>query len=171
MKQVKDVDWSKYKNNPKIIRAGIIPFLEQNGVLFFAFSVDFNIASLGDFGGHFEPTDTDLLDAAIREYREEALNVFGLITRDSLKDCYVLEGDETVEILMYINPPFYQYTELFNSMVIGQKEHEVQNVVWLSKQQLLRVIDSQQASFAGTKIYHMYHRVYDCLLKNRHFLS
>lgn len=170
MLKVGDIDWKSYDNNKNIIRAGIIPVTEEKGIIFFAFGVDFNIASLGDFGGHKEIIDTDLLDTAIREYREESLNVFGTITRESLKNCLVMEGDETVEILYPVDPPFYSYTEKFNSMVLGQKHHEVQNVVWLSRRQLLNVIDSQHASFAGTKIYHMYDRIHNCLSKYRNIL-
>jgi len=165
MKQVSEIDWKQ-----NYIRAGIIPYTEQNGILFFAFGLDCNIASLGDFGGHYEPSDNDLLDTAIREYREESLNVFGSITRDSLKNCYAFEGPETIEILLHVTPPFYQYTEIFNNIIKDHKQHEIQNIIWLSRRQLLNVIDSQEASFAGTKIYHMYNRIYDCLLKYRNYL-
>jgi hypothetical protein len=166
MKRVSHIDWS-VKNYPNVIRAGIIPYVQQSHILFFAFSIDSNIASLGDFGGHYDPTDCDLLDTAIREYREEALNVFGIVTRDSLKDCYALIGLETIEILLPVPPPFYQYTQNFNSMIIGQKNHEVQNIVWFSLKQLLVVIDNQEGSFAGTKLFHMYTRLHQCLLQNR----
>jgi hypothetical protein len=163
MKRVRDIDW----NDPKYIRAGVIPVTLQNNIIFFGFGVDSSVASLGDFGGHRELKDKDALDAAIREYREESLNVFGEITRDKVQNYYVLDGIDTIEILFPVNSPFYQYTEHFHQMIGDNKKHEVQSIVWLSRQQLLTAIDSQESAFAGVKIYHMYERIRDVIHRNR----
>jgi hypothetical protein len=162
-KRVKDIDW----NDRKYIRAGIIPVIEHKGIKFFGFGVENGVAAIGDFGGHREKIDRDALDAAIREYREEALNVFGELTRDMLQDYFVLEGTDTVEILLPITGSLYYYTERFNKMVGDNTEHEVQSIIWLSRRQLLTAIDSQEAAFEGTKIYHMYNRIRDTIHLNR----
>ena len=188
MKRIFEIDWKNLNNHNldnhnldnhnlnnhnltnNYIRAGIIPYTIQNNIIFFAFSIDNNIACLGDFGGHYEDIDNDLLDTAIREYTEESLNVFGYLNREFLKDCFVIEGPETIEIFVFVSPPFYQYTERFNNMIVGNKQHEVQNIIWLSRRQLLNLIDNQEISFDGVKIYHMYTRLYDCLKTYRNYL-
>lgn len=162
-KRVRDVNW----HNSKFIRAGIIPIVKQGNTTFFGFGVENGIAAIGDFGGHKENTDCDALDAAIREYREESLNAFGEITRDLLQDCYVLEGLDTAEILFPVSGPLYQYTIKFHELVGNNEQHEVQNVIWLSRKQLLIAIDSQETEFLGTKIYHMYTRIRDVIHRNR----
>lgn len=163
LKQVREVNWS----DRKYIRAGIIPICYQNGVIFFGFGIEGSIAAIGDFGGHRETKDHDALDAAIREYKEEALNVFGVLNRNMLQDYYVLEGKDTAEILLPVPPPFYQYTVNFRNLIGDNTQHEVQSIVWLSRRQLLTAIDSQQASYDGTKIYHMYYRLRDTIHSNR----
>lgn len=166
MKRVRDIDWS----DRKFIRAGVIPFVEGKGVRFFAFGVENGVAAIGDFGGHREQKDSDALDAAIREYKEEALNVFGEINRDMLQDCYAIEGTDTAEILLPVPGPFYQYTERFHQMVGSNTDHEVQTIIWLSRRQLLVAIDSQEAAYRGTKIYHMYSRIRDTIHMNREYI-
>lgn len=166
MRKVSDIDWK----NPKFIRAGIIPFVEENSVRFFAFSIGNIIADIGDFGGHKEKGDSDALDTAIREYREEALNIFGEITRDMLQDCYALEGSDTVEILLPVTGPFYKYTEKFHNLIGTNTDHEVQSIIWLSRRQLLTAIDSQYEQYMGTKIYHMYDKIQKVICLNREFI-
>lgn len=166
LKRVYEINW----NNPKYIRAGIIPFVQQGELRFFAFGVENGVAAIGDFGGHREVKDRDALDAAIREYYEEALGVFGDVTRDKLQNYYVLEGNDTVEILLPVPGPFYQYTENFHQLVGNNIDHEIQSIVWLTRRQLLTAIDSQETAYEGTKIYHMYNRIRDTIHKNREFI-
>jgi len=166
MKRVRNINW----NNPKFIRAGIIPFVEEKGIKFYAFGIENGVAAIGDFGGHREKKDIDALDSAIREYEEEALNVFGEINRDMLQDCFAIEGIDTVEILLPVPGPFYQYTKKFNNLVGANTDHEVQTVIWLSKRQLLTAISSPEESYMGTKIYHMYNRVRDTIQSNREYI-
>ena len=163
LRRVRDINWSdrKYK------RAGFIPVTEKDGTTFFAFGVENGVAAIGDFGGHIEPDDRDALDAAIREYQEEALNVFGELTRDILQDCYVLDGTDTIEILLPVPWPLYQYTQRFHQIIGDNTNHEVQSIIWLSRRQLLTAIDSQEASYEGTKIYHMYDRIRNTIYLNR----
>lgn len=163
IKRVRDVDWT----NPKYIRAGIIPICVQGEIRFFAFGVENGVAAIGDFGGHREKKDRDALDAALREYQEEALEVFGELNRDLVQNYYVLEGADTVEILLPVAPPFYQYTERFHQLVGNNTDHEVQSIIWLSRRQLLTAVDSQESAFSGTKIYHMYNRIRDVIHSNR----
>lgn len=164
LKRVRDINWS----DKKYIRAGFIPIVKQGNILFFGFGVENKVGAIGDFGGHYEPgVDRDVLDAAIREYREEALNVFGEVTRNNLQDYYVLEGTNTVEILLSVPPTIYKYTELFHEMVANIHEHEIQNVIWFSRRQLLTVIDSQEQVFSGSKIYYMLDRIKNTIHMNR----
>lgn len=166
MKRVQDIDWT----DRKYIRAGVILVVQQGGVRFFGFCVENGVAAIGDFGGHREKTDRDALDAAIREYREESLNVFGELTRDTVQDYYVIEGTDTVEILIPLDPPFYRYTQRFDQILGENPKHEVQSIVWLSRRQLLTAIDSQESAFAGTKIYHMYDRIRNTIHLNREYI-
>lgn len=163
MYRVADIDW----DHPKYIRAGIIPYIIQNNIRFYGFSIDGEIGQLGDFGGHRELIDRDVLDTAIREYEEESLNLFGQLTRESLQDCFVLDGVDTVEILVPIPTAFYPYTYAFRQTIGTKTDLEAQNIVWLSRRQVLTAIDSQETAFGETKMYQMYYRIRDVLRLNR----
>lgn len=163
LKRVRDVDW----NDRRLVRAGIIPFVEQGGIRFYGFGVENGVAAIGDFGGHRERIDKDCLDAAIREYKEEGLNVFGELTRSMLQNYSVIEGTDTVEILLPVKGSMYSYSEKFRKMIGNNINHEVQDIIWLSRKQLLTAIDSQEVVFDGIKIYHMYTRIQNTVHLNR----
>ena len=163
MLRVRDINWQ----DKKYVRAGIIPVVHMRGILFFGFGVENGVGAIADFGGHRERSDKDALDTAIREYEEEALNVFGKLIRDQMQDYFVLDGTDTAEILVPIDPPFYKYTEKFAALLGNNPEHEVQSIIWLSRRQLLTAVDSQQIGYEGTKIYHMYDRIRDVIHVNR----
>lgn len=155
--------------DPKYVRAGIIPFIEINGTKFYAFGLEPHIAAIGDFGGHKEDIDNDLLDSAIREYSEEGLDIFGKLNREQLLECEVLDGTNTFEILVPISNDhsLYYYTKEFQKLVLGNYKHEVQNIIWLSSQQLLLAIDNPSFSIGSVKLFHMYEPIYNTLLLNK----
>ena len=166
-KRVRDNDW----NDRKYIRAGIIPYCVIGENIFFCFGVENGVGAIGDFGGHREKVDSDALDTAIREYQEESLNLFGELKRDRLQDCYILDGSDTVEILLPVTGSMYEYSTRFRNTIREDTSHEVQSIIWLSKSQLLTAIDSQHEAFDGTKIYHMYNRIRDTVHMNREFIQ
>jgi len=159
--KVRDIDWkhSKYQ------RAGIIPFVIQDGVIFFAFGIEPYLAAIGDFGGGRELSDYDALDTALREYQEEALNVFGVLNREILQDCIVLQNNRTIEILVHIPGPFYKYTQLFRELVGTNTTHEIQSIIWMSRSQLLNAL-TYTDRVDGNKIYFMYDKIRNVLLEN-----
>lgn len=163
---VSHINW----NDPKYIRAGIIPFTVCRNVTYYAFGLEPHIASLGDFGGHIEPSDSDGLDAALREYSEEALDVFGSINRNSVKDCHVLAGIDTAEILLPVTGRMYDYTYTFRKIIGNDRQHEVQDIIWLNKNQVLQAIDNPELQVERIKLFCMYQKIYDTLALNRSFI-
>lgn len=153
-------------NDNRYIRGGIIPITTVNDINFYGFGMNNRNSDICDFGGHKETMDNDILDAAIREYREESLNVFGEISRDTLYDCYVLEGNDTVEILYPIRGNFIEYTKEFNSYIKNVPDHEVQSIIWLTYKQMFHIIDNEKGetgTFAGVNIFKFYNRIAACL--------
>lgn len=164
MLRVRDVDWDI--SLQRFIRAGIIPYFVKNNTIFFGFGLDAATAGIGDFGGHVEAKDTDVLDAAIREYQEESLSIFGDLNREILQDCFVLIGPETAEILLPVNKNAMEYCTKFRELIRDNPEHEVQEIIWLTKEQISKIIDNQNFEFAGTQPYSIYYRIADCISEN-----
>lgn len=166
MIKVKDFNWT----NQKLKRAGIIPYTFHNNIKLFAFGIDGAIASITDFGGHFEKQkDRDRLDTAIREYHEECHDIFGKLDRDMLQNCDVLEGTDTAEILLPVDNKFLDFTKNFSKLP-KQSDEEINNIFWLTKSQLITILDSQHVTSNGTKPFIMYYRILDTLNSYRSIL-
>ncbi len=164
----RDFDWTA----THYVRAGIIPYITINNVKFYAFGLGNMVADLCDFGGHREDVDGDLLDTAIREYSEESLNIFGELTRDTLDYCEVLDGDDTAEVLYPLpgDIPMYSYTLDFKQLIGDDLNHEIQNIIWMSKNQIITAVSHPNTTYNGTKIYHMYNKIRSVLINNLHKL-
>jgi len=166
MKKVRDIDWK----DAKFIRAGIIPYTIINNIVFFAFALESNLASIADFGGHRESFEKDALDSAIREYAEESLNVFGILNRDIVQDNYVIEGEDTAQILLPISPNnLYNYSISFKNLIKDDIKHEAQNIIWLTKNQLFSIIHLNNTK--NTTFILMYYRIHKVIEKNLKLLS
>lgn len=161
MKRVFDINWK----DPKYIRAGIIPYIDINDTRYFALTLQFPNSDLADFGGTIESWDIDALDAAIREYYEESFGIFGEINRENLQDCYVLDGNDTAEILLPVSGYMYDYNQKFYQILGDNIYHEVQTIIWLNAYQILSGIDSKQP------LYDYYFRIRDTIVMNRHLLN
>lgn len=166
MLTVSEINWTKIDKN--IIRAGVIPYTHHDGVTYFAFGVDSNNCSWVDFGGHKEVYDNDLLDTVIREYLEESYKVFGPLTRKNLQPHFVMDGPESVEILVPVAPPFHNYVKNFNNLVTP--DNEISTIIWLNRQQLLTILKDPLVFLNENVSYPMYFRVYDCLKKYQCYL-
>jgi len=160
-RRVRDINW----NDPKYRRVGMIPVIEQGKILFFGFCIEPLIGAISDLGGHRDAEDIDGLHTLIREYQEESFNIFGTLTKDMLQDCLVLENKRNLELLIPLKGPFYKYTERFHQLLGSNTEHEAQNIIWLSQQQLLNTIDTQEESYS------MYGKLYNILRINRHVIQ
>lgn len=166
MEQVKNVDWK----DKRYVRAGIIPFTVIGDFVFYAFGLDDSVTSISDLGGHIEKTDTDALDAAIREYDEECFSIFGKLNREMLSEFYTIKGKKTIEILLPVEPPLFKYTHYFRELLGDNPNHEVQQIIWISREQLLLALENQQLKINGTKIFHMNSVLLQTFIDNKDFL-
>lgn len=162
MQRVKDFNWNK---NGNFKRAGIIPYIENNGVRFYAFGIENHIAAMCDFGGHIEDDDYDILDSAMREYHEESFSIFGDLTRENLQNSFVINSNESIEILYKVNGNMFDYVKKFHDK-LTDRNHEIQNIVWLSRRQLITVIDNQDFIIDDIRIFHFYNKVHQVLKLN-----
>lgn len=162
MLPVADIDWK----NTKIVRGGIIPYYDYPEIRLYAFSIENGSGSLCDFGGHIEPEDNDLLDAIIREYYEESFGVFGKYTREEILTCKAMAGTETYQILVpsKLNPR--DTINLFRQKlkhIQPSISHEVQGIVWLSKNQIYNIISIPNQYQDTSEIWRTYWRLQEAL--------
>lgn len=138
-------------------RAGVVPYVDQDGDRFYAFSIGTYTAAINDFGGTREKHE-DALDAALREYTEESLAVFGDLHRKNVMNLEALDGETMFLILVPVPPPFIIYTHRFDNLIRDDPAHESQAVIWFSREQLRRIVQLEPFKF--------YWRVWEVLRDN-----
>lgn len=162
------------KKNSQKSRAGVIPFKRKNGTLFFAFGMDMRTSDLTDFGGHVEQNETPL-KAALREYSEESLDAFGIITEDDVKNSILIEDRSNIEIFYEtkfemrecINNFEFKMKQNLRDEKLGSEFFEMSGIVWLTFSQLLNILDDQSTKFENIKVFRMYSRILKILKVNR----
>jgi len=142
-----------------IMRAGIVPFTQKDGKLFFCFGKHKKSGELTDFGGRKKPHET-LLQCAIREANEETKYAFGeLRVQDLLnQDCICLFNNKMIIIFAYVKAQddhmenqrediidvsqrnFNQEVHLPSRFLHGKLPHyfeEISELHWLSEEELM----------------------------------
>ncbi len=138
--QVKNIDWTKQNQR----RAGVIVYFIRDGVIVFGMGSDSDYEEITDFGGGFEPSiDTDPLDTALREFKEETLGVYGNIDRNAVSECVVVLNQ--IMLIMFVPLEFdpTKTTVMFGERLLQEHEPEINELVWISKRNFLNMITDQ----------------------------
>lgn len=134
--KVSDIDWGE--QNQK--RAGVIPYVNYEGEILFCLGRDTSSYNLTDFGGGVKKEDRNPIEGGLREFREESLNVFGEIDITNIKDNIVVYCQNMMIIFVEfkVNPRII--IEKFKSRVQKEKNPEVCDITWISKDEMLQII-------------------------------
>lgn len=152
---VDKVDWS----SSTIKRAGIIPVIYHNDILWFGMPLTMGTTTLADFGGTVpsindieagEPSDYDALATAIREWEEETHDIFGDIVLENLTNSYVLVDDrykKSRTILYFIDTDAspWEYISMFNDR--SDELDEAATITFLSINQLSNVLSGKSRNY------------------------
>lgn len=131
---VRYLNWNKFKPS----RAGIIPFtFTKDKTLLFGFGLDTKFRELTDFGGGVSyKKDKTALNGAIREFREESLNVFDSVSPEHLQNSLTLYTKNTLIIFLYVDVNPETINKTFYERVVNEKTPEVSDIVWLTEKEL-----------------------------------
>lgn len=167
LKRVYEIEWS----DPKFTRGGILPITKYNNVVWLCFMVSNSSASLSEAGGVCEEEDYDVLDTALREYKEESGDVFGELQVEDLIGHYTMECDWSVDILLPIKGNPWDYCDKFDRKFNGRGENAT--IMWLSLGQLKQIVNKRGMTFprSETKIYNITKPVLDELISSIHLID
>jgi 8-oxo-dGTP pyrophosphatase MutT (NUDIX family) len=129
-------------------RAGVIPYIIDNGTIWFCFGRDRQTRELTDFAGRVNKEDQNIEDTALRECREETLDIFK-ITKETLEqeDPIYIYDDRSLTILVPVNK-LSTHGELYRKNSIKNfkqelrrwKKAEVIGLKWISSIDLITMI-------------------------------
>lgn len=147
-------------------RAGIIPYRYDGEMPIFAFGRDRKHRTIGSFSGSIRNGET-IVQAAIREFGEETLNVFGVPKLESIMDCLVCYDDKQILIFVHMVWQDDNIISRFNTKMTSNSE--MSELIYLDYAELRNVI----AGFE--KRNRMYYKVArlisSTLINNGDFLS
>ena len=129
--QIRDVDWTYQRQT----RAGIIPYYIQDGMIYFCLAKDTNFKNLTDFGGGVKQTDLDPVHAALREFHQESLAIFGELTIENIQSSFVIFNYDMliifhrVEVIdqVALHETFHQRCQ---ALIANNDEVEVNDIQW-----------------------------------------
>ena len=141
-------------------RAGLIPYVIQDGKLLFGFAIDANYHGLTDFGGHRDSEDISILQTIMREVEEETYGAFDFISENDLLSSLSFEGPNgTLEVLVLVEEnPLEINDRLMKNLEINQKQGEKLEsigITWISGDSFLELLRLSKET--GNKI--MYYNV------------
>jgi len=131
-------------------RGGVIVYQRWKETLIFGFGKNSLIGQLGDFGGGIKKRDASLIDGALREYREESLNVFGSVDLD--RDDHLIASDEHQQLIIFLKvavDPLIIHGRFENRLT---KQSECSEIVWLSVDSLFKLLMNDPQSILYPKI-------------------
>lgn len=145
-------------NNIKPTRAGVILYTIINNQLILGLGLDAQFKQLTDFSGGINKKDINVLTAALREFNEESLNLFGRIDTYDILDAPVLYDKHTLIIFYYVDEHPDDITIAFRKLKNNYKGNvEIDDIVWVTPEELLISIQ--------LKLKHIYVRLLNFLAK------
>lgn len=173
------------KINTELIRpkrAGVVVWTWWDNVKYFGFGSDWSTGELTDFGGMIKYSkkkyhkydnnnkyDVNVIAGALREYREETLNIFGKVHKSTLDSSLVLFNRNMLIIFLYLEvDPAYSY-EYFHYQLSKMDRHEIRDLKWISEDILMQKVGDNKPSFDCPL--RMYDKVRDLLFYAGNFYN
>lgn len=131
-----------YVSQNDVLRAGVIPYVYVNGSLHFLFGRDTVSGDLTDFGGGVKKGES-ILDAAIREFKEETNKSFGshIYSHNNFYNCVVLQDAQMTIFFLRLDPKWLdEANKKFYSQKKKYKYMEVNKFVWIHENRLKRML-------------------------------
>ncbi len=137
----------RLQNKKRFQRAGIIPYIIENGIKYYCMGIDTKFKNLTDFGGGCGKSEY-FLQAAIRELNEESLGIFNISDFDEVKRSSSCTYDDTVIVV------FYELKDIdknkiileFNKRLNDINSPEISKILWIQEEILKQIIDMKEDS-------------------------
>lgn len=119
-------------------RAGIIVYRKIGPHIEYVMGVDRKSGDISNFGGTIELSDGSPITAAIREFLEESLGVFGSPSASRMENCVAIYDDREVIIFYQLQYDKDKIVSRFNNTVTSSSE--MQSLRFYSGKQFIELI-------------------------------
>lgn len=128
------------------MRGGFIPYCDGK----FCFAVDARTGDLSDFAGgisYKKGRDECFLRGALRELREESLDVFKDYLPKNFSNTLVLYTNTTATIFVEIKCDMDEIVEKFREKVKNAVNPEVKDMVWLEINRIVKILERRDREY------------------------
>lgn len=152
--RIGDIDLKKIT----VRRVGVIPYVVVDGKkgersFIFGMGVDTNTSDLSDFGGSLKTRDKTVAHGALREFKEESLEVFCISDKEierSMSKSVILIGKKSCIIFIRVECDPDVICNLFSERRAAKdedesEEPEMQTIVWMDEKKLRKEIKSKDS--------------------------
>lgn len=129
-------------------RAGIIVYTTIGDKRVYGFGIDRKTLEITDFGGGVRYLDRgdnigdgNVILGAIREFREESLDVLGSLGPSDLVDCTSVYNRRLMIILVPVKICPIKSVEEFNKKIAEESDHEMSTIFWMHEDLLKRQLE------------------------------
>lgn len=149
------VEISLVKNLPRghYKRAGVVPYkiVSKMGKIeyVFAFGVDRESHDISNFGGSVKPPESTV-DAAVREFMEESLGVFGTIARSEVSQSVVIYS--RTEILIFVQLEWNDNSIVSDFKNCAYHTSEMDKIVFYTYDQLVQELSNYHEAIFYTPV-------------------
>jgi len=129
------------------VRAGCIVYTKHNEETLFCLGEDATFGDLTDFGGGVKKNET-VIEGGLRELFEESQGVFGNLEPVQAEEAPAVYSSDLAIIFIPMMVDIDMILKEFNNKIAFEKNMEVRNIAWLSKEELIDSINGR-----GKRIY------------------
>ncbi len=121
-------------------RAGIIVYTIVDGKIYFCMGKDSEYDSYTDFAGGVRYSVENVISAAVREFNEESLQVFGDIEPEKIQESICLYSNSMLTIFLNVRCDLSDIINNFQKKVRYEDQPEIKEINWLSRTQFFRIV-------------------------------
>jgi 8-oxo-dGTP pyrophosphatase MutT (NUDIX family) len=155
VKKVKDLPFDLML---RFRRAGIIGYKKMGSTIEFVLGIDRQSGDISNFGGTIKLSDGSPVTAAVREFLEESLYVFGYISADRTEECLAFYDSDELIIFYPLKYDRVKAAKKFNQLATAASE--MKSLAFYTDNEFVDILAND-----GSRIYS---RVRDLLVNAMH---
>lgn len=129
-------------------RAGVILYTTHNDTVYFGMGMDEATHDITDFGGGIRyKQDLNVINGALREFDEETLGIFDVMTIDDVIKCPVLYDDKMLIIFIRLDENPEMISRVFLRKYECSRNQEICSIVWFEQEEFQSELVREQIMY------------------------
>jgi hypothetical protein len=138
LKKIRQIDSSRLHPN----RSGVIVYTVHNDNIYFCLGIDSSSGDLTDLGGGINRNDRNPVQGGLREFMEESLLSFGVITEDDIQEQNVAYSSDMMVIFIHVEVDVESLLYTFSRRYQTSRNPEISGILWVSLAEFKSLISS-----------------------------